>query len=166
MERIFIMQGHSLIQFYVIFSDICDLSSCYECSFKKRYHVSYMTIWACFSVYYFDKKMDDDKGTTRVLCHTKKTALIMNELDGMARFGEVEANKLISGVKEMFESIPINSRGESFFHDAVELDGASLFDKYYPITTKVKIKTAIRKILLITGTYRAAKKCLNKLRWR
>ena len=46
--------------------------SCYNCPFKKRYRVSDLTIWDCFSVYDFDKEMDDDKGTTRVLCHTDK----------------------------------------------------------------------------------------------
>ena len=54
------------------FSDACDRPSCYECPFKKRYRVGDFTIWDCFSVYDFDKKMDDDKGTTRVLCHSQK----------------------------------------------------------------------------------------------
>ena len=54
------------------FSDMSDRPICYECPFKKRYRVSDMTIWDCFSVYDFDKSMDDDKGTTRVLCHTAK----------------------------------------------------------------------------------------------
>lgn len=53
-------------------SDICSRPSCYKCLFKKRYRVSDLTIWDCFSAYDFDKSMDDDKGTTRVLCHTKK----------------------------------------------------------------------------------------------
>lgn len=148
------------------FTDICDRPSCYECPFKKRYRVSDMTIWDCFSVYDFDKAMDDDKGTTRVLCDTKKAASIMQEITGVARCREVEADSLISGVREMFESVPLNPKRENFFHDAVRMDGMELFKKYYPITVKVKIKTAIRKALLTTGAYGVAKKCLNKLRGR
>lgn len=148
------------------FTDICDRPSCYECPFKKRYRVSDMTIWDCFSVYDFDKAMDDDKGTTRVLCHTEKAVMIMSKLDGTARCRKVAANKLVSGVKEMFESVSINPKRDPFFQDAAEMDGTELFNKYYPITAKVKIKTAIRRVLLTTGAYGAAKKCLNELRGR
>lgn len=148
------------------FTDICDRPSCYSCPFKKRYRVSDMTIWDCFSVYDFDKSMDDDKGTTRVLCHTDKAATIMQELENMAKCKEVDPDKLVSGVKEMCESVPMNPRREQFFEDAERLSGAELFGKYYPITAKTKIKTAARKTLLVTGYYGVAKKCLNKLRGR
>ena len=148
------------------FTDICDRPSCYDCPFKKRYHLSDMTIWDCFSVYDFDKTMDDDKGTTRVLCHTKKGAEIIQELEDVAKCREVPADKLVSGVKEMFESVPMNPKREPFLEDAARLTGTELFEKYYPITTKTKIKTVARKMLLTTGAYSAAKKCLNKLRGR
>lgn len=148
------------------FTDICDRPSCYACPFKKRYRVSDMTIWDCFSVYDFDKALDDDKGTTRVLCHTEKAASIIQEITDTARCKEVEVERLVSGVKEMFESVPINLRRENFFHDAVRMDGTELFNKYYPINAKAKIKTVLRKALLITGVYGCAKKCLNKLRGR
>lgn len=146
------------------FNDICDRPSCYDCPFKKQYRASDMTIWDCFSVYDFDKTMDDDKGTTRVLCHTEKAAEIMQDLGSIARCKEVEPDKLVSGVKEMFGSVPINPKREKFFEDARRLSGAELFEKYYPITTK--LKTAARKVLLTMGAYGAAKKCLNKLRGR
>ena len=54
------------------FSDICDRPSCYECSFKKRYHVSDFTIWDCFIVSDLAKTLDDDKGTTRVLIQSPR----------------------------------------------------------------------------------------------
>lgn len=148
------------------FTDICDRPSCYECPFKKRYRVSDMTIWDCFSVYDFDKAMDDDKGTTRVLCHTEKGVAIMQELGNIARCKVVEPAKLVNGVKEMCESVSLNPKREEFFEDARKVSGAELFDKYYPITTRTKLKTAARKVLLTTGAYGAVKKCLNKLRGR
>lgn len=148
------------------FTNICDRPSCYACPFKKRYRVSDITIWDCFSVYDFDKAMDDDKGTTRVLCHTEMAASIVQEIMDMARCREVEADRLVSGVKEMFESVSMNPKRDVFFHDAARMDGAELFSKYYPMTARVKIKTAIRKVLLTTGVYGIAKKCLNKLRGR
>lgn len=64
-----------------------------------------MTIWDCFSVYDFDKKMDDDKGTTRVLCHTEKGKQTIDEIQGFANYKEVLPDKLVAGVKEMYESV-------------------------------------------------------------
>lgn len=148
------------------FSDTCDRPSCYECPFKKRYRVSDFTIWDCFSVYDFDKKLDDDKGTTRVLCHSQKAASLMQEVMEYARCKEVSADKLVAGVKEMFESVPMNLNRTVFLADATKLSGKELFEKYYPVTKKVKVKTAIRKVLLVTGIYGTMKKCLNRVRGR
>ena len=148
------------------FSDICDRPSCYDCPFKKRYRVSDITIWDCFSVYDFDKAMDDDKGTTRALCHTEKGVKMMNGITEMAKCREFSADRLVSGVKEMYESVTMNPKREQFFEEASQMTGTELFEKYYPITARIKIKTAVRRCLLITGLYRVVKKCLNKVRER
>lgn len=148
------------------FADTCDRPSCYSCPFKKRYRVSDITIWDCFSVYDFDKNMDDDKGTTRVLCHSDKGKKFVEEMKEVALCKEVLADKLVAGVKEMYESVSENSKRSQFMNDAKTLSGDVLFDKYYPVTAKVKIKTMVRKTLLITGIYSMAKKCLNRVRGR
>ena len=125
-----------------------------------------MTIWDCFSVYSFDRSMDDDKGTTRVLCHTQKAVEIMKEGVETIKCKEVAADSLVKGVKEMFESVKMNPKRTQFFADAQKLTGTELFEKYYPVTTKIKMKTMFRKVLCVTGSYGAIKKCLNKLRGR
>lgn len=136
------------------------------CPFKKRCRVSDFTSLDCFSVYDFDKKLDDDKGTTRVLCHTQRVERLMQDVVKVARCEEVPTDKLVSGVKEMCESVPINAKRMAVMVDAAKMSGAELFDKYYPITRKVKVKTAIRKALLVTGIYGTMKECLNRVRGR
>ena len=148
------------------FSDTCDRPSCYECPFKKRYRVSDFTIWDCFSVYDFDKKMDDDKGTTRVLCHTQKAESIMQEVVKLAKCEEVSADKLVVGVKEMFESVPMNPKRIAFMADAVKMSGTELFGKYYPVTKVIRVKTAVRQVLVLIGFYGIVKRKLGKFRKR
>ena len=148
------------------FSDTCDRPACYECSFKKRYRVSDMTIWDCFSVYDFDKSMDDDKGTTRVLCHTNKGKQLVQAMGTIAFCKEVSPDRLVAGVKEMTESVKMNPKRKQFMEEARSLSGKELIKKYYPVTIKVRVKTAIRKALLVTGIYGAIKKCLNRVRGR
>lgn len=52
------------------FSDVCDRPSCYSYAFKKRYRESDVTIWDFFDVCRMDRSFDDNRGVTRVLCHT------------------------------------------------------------------------------------------------
>lgn len=148
------------------FSDICDRPSCYQCPFKKRYRMSDITLWDCFSVYDFDREMDDDKGTSRVLCHTEKGKMLIESISRIAKCREVEPDKLIKGSKEMFHSVKKNPKREQFFNDAQVMSGTELFAKYYPINCQIRLKTLIRRILLQTKTYRIAKMLLNKARGR
>lgn len=148
------------------FSDICDRPACYNCKFKKRYRVSDMTIWDCDTVYRFDKKMDDDKGTTRVLCHSDKAKKIIREIFNTIYFKQVDPDEMVYGVKEMVSSTKLNPKRSEFFIDAHNMTSKELFDKYYPVNGKVKLKTELRKVLVITGLYSIAKRLLNTIRGR
>lgn len=165
-QNIYHAGSHQDPMLRAFFSDMCDRPSCYKCLFKKRYRVSDITIWDCFSVYDFDENMDDDRGTTRVLCHSEKGAQIIDEIKDEVRYLEVTPEKLIRGVREMFESVKMNSKREQFFKDVVNLDVNTLFNKYYPITLKIKTISIVRYLLLKCNMYKYAKKMLNKINGR
>ncbi len=69
-----------------------------------------------------------------------KAASLMQEVMESARCEEVSADKLVAGVKEMFESVPMNPKRTVFLADAAKMSGKELFEKYYPVTNKVKVK--------------------------
>ena len=146
------------------FSDICDRPVCYDCMFKKRYRVSDMTIWDGYTVSEFDKKMDDDRGTTYLLCHSEKGNDIFQQMTEFIKYKEVLPDDLIKGSKEMFFSVEMNKKRKQFFEDAQNMNSTLLFNKYYPISAKVKLKTFIRKTLLVTGLYSVSKKIKRKLK--
>lgn len=146
------------------FSNICDRPSCYSCVFKKRYRVSDFTIWDCFSVFRFDKAMDDDRGTTKVLIHTEKGRSVFEAIKPSLRWREVPPDQLIKGMREMVESVEMNPRREAFLQDANQLSGPQLFEKYFPETWKVKITRLMRVSLCRVGVYAFAKKMLARLR--
>lgn len=148
------------------FSDMSDRPCCYDCKFKKRYRVSDMTIWDCFTVHKFDSSLDDDKGTTRMLCHTEKGMKIAEEMKDFSNCKEISADQLVQGVNEMFKSVTPNPKRKEFFIDANKMSGKELFNKYYPMSASVKVKTAIRKALLVTGAYGLAKKAVDKVKGR
>ena len=145
------------------FSSICNRESCYDCCFKKRYHVSDFTIWDCNIVDAFDKTMDDDKGTTRVLIHSDKGRLIFNQIKDKMNTLQVEPDQLVAGVKEMFTSVKQNNNREQFFIDANIMSGKELFDKYFPDTIKVKLERTARLFCYKTGIYSVVKHTYKKL---
>ena len=144
------------------FEDFSVRPSCYHCNFKSNRRVSDITIWDCFNIHDIDKNFDDDKGTTRILVHTKKGEILLNSLSG-SKLKQISLIDALKNVKEMSSSVNYNSRRNEFFHD---IDNVNAIDKYFPVNFKTKLHSLVRKTLSITGLYslvkRIAKKILNK----
>jgi coenzyme F420-reducing hydrogenase beta subunit len=153
---------HSGIEsnFYLraFFSNISPRPSCFSCPFKKRYRISDFTIWDCFNVDRFNKKMDDDIGTTRVLVHSEKGRKILHEIENQINLYEIPVSEAINGVREMIEVVPCNSKRSDFFNDLNKLDTFKCFNKYFPITNKVKIERSLRLLCFNLGIYKFIKK--------
>lgn len=79
---------------------------------------------------------------------------------------DVSADKLVAGVKEMFESGSMSPKQTAFMADAEKLSGTELFGKRNPVTRKLKIITYTQKALLVTGLYGTVKKYVNRVRGR
>lgn len=144
------------------FSNICDRPSCHKCSFRKRYRVSDITIWDCFNVEDFNKKFNDDKGTTRVLVHTEKGKNIIEALSDKNNVFEIEVEKAIKNVNEIYNTVKVNPRRKQFFEDAQKLEDEELFHKYFPNNFKSKLERFGRKTLIKIGLYKPILK-LGKL---
>lgn len=145
------------------FSNICDRPSCHNCRFRSRYRKSDITIWDCFNAGRFSKELDNDKGATRVLIHTKKGETVFNEVCSELNYAEADPEALVSTVKEMKESPKPNERRTAFFQDAGSLDSRELFEKYFPKTLKVRAEHAVRLTCYKLGIYSVMKKLFVKI---
>ena len=139
------------------FNNLSDRPSCYDCRFKKRYRRSDLTLWDCFPIEKFTKQMDG-KGTTRVLVQSEKGEMIMNATGSELRTVRVEPDKLVSDVREMFHSVPMNSQRGQFFKDCNVLPPADFFRKWFPITWKVRLNAFVRLTCHRLGVYTFAKR--------
>lgn len=137
--------------------------SCYDCKFKKRYHLTDFTLWDCFMVYKFDKSLDNDKGVTRILANTDKAVAIIGDIKDQAVILELNADEAVEGVKEMKSSVPINERRYDLFKDIAESeDETSVWKKYYPTTARTKVEKILRLFFVKTGLYTGLKKLIKK----
>ncbi len=140
------------------FSNICDRPSCYNCKFKKLNRESDITLWDCFNVEKYNSKLDDDKGTTRILANTVKGKRFVEELGVTHNLEEIDVELATKNFLAMFQSVKYNSERSDFFEDVGKLEEKELFTKYFSDNITVKSERIIRKLLLKTGIY---KKILN-----
>ena len=140
------------------FSNICDRPSCYNCKFKKLNRESDITLWDCFNVEKYNSKLDDDKGTTRILTNTIKGKRFVEELGVIHNLEEIDVELATENFLAMFQPVKYNSERNNFFEDVDKLEEKELFTKYFSDNITVKSERIIRKLLLKTGIY---KKILN-----
>ncbi len=145
------------------FGDLSDRPSCYNCAFKKQYRESDLTIWDCFTVENFDKRLDDDKGTTRILIHSKKGIQLFETIKENFMLLEIQPSDIVNGVNEMYNSVTKNIKREEFFIDINNLNEKDFFPKYFPNNLKVKLERIVRKTLAQTGAYKKIKKLAKKV---
>lgn len=145
------------------FGDLSDRPSCYNCAFKKQYHISDFTIWDCFIAEKFDKNLDDDKGTSRMLVNSLKGQEVFEKISENFIFKEVSPEELTKNVKEMLYSVELPEKRKDFFEDINKIPEDKLFKKYFPDNIKVKIERFIRISLIKTGIYKKIKAFVKKI---
>lgn len=133
------------------FNNYSDRPSCFECKFRNKDRISDFTIWDCFTIAEFDKKMSDNLGTTRMLIQTKKGEQIFDNIKEKYNYKEIEVEKAIKNVRELKESPKPNERRAEFFKDINNVNEKEFFNKYFPNTIKVKSERILRKFLAKTG---------------
>lgn len=162
-KRIYSCGVESDLMHRAFFSNICDRPSCYSCVFKKQYRMSDFTIWDCFQVGRFSKKLDNDKGATRVLIHSDKGRELFERIKDNFVYIKIDPNKAVTRAKEMFESVSWNSRRDMFMEEMISQDTQAVFKKYFPDSFKIKVERYIRLFCLKIGIYGLAKKVFVKI---
>lgn len=145
-------------------SDINVRPSCYDCKFKKRYHLTDFTMWDCFIPSKFNKEFDNDKGVTRLLVNSNKGVNIIHELSSVAMIAEIDADAAVEGVKEMNHSVRINSGRAAWFADFTVSQGDSSFwKKCFPTTVKSNLNRILRRLFIRMGVYMQIKKIIKSI---
>lgn len=134
------------------FSEIVSRKSCSNCSFKTLKRVSDFTIFDCWSIGKINKSMDDNKGTTAVLIHSKQGEKIWNEIMPSFVASNVDAKKAVALDGDMvIASKKANPRRDEFFRDLNLFDFENVCNRYIPITKKDLLKKTLKPLLYKLG---------------
>ncbi len=137
--------------------------SCGNCKFKKRYRVSDITLWDCFNIEDFDKKLDDNIGTTRILIHTEKGNNIFDSIKSNLEYVKIKPEKAIIRSRELTRSTKINSNRSEYMKDLQKMKMEDLINKYFKINSKIKIESFFRHKLVNIKIYKKIKKAAKKM---
>ncbi len=146
------------------FSDLSVRPSCYSCAFKKNYPESDFRIWDCFFAEYFEKRMGDNLGTTRLLINSSKGIRVFGELSDEYDYVEIPVSQLINDLKELRVSVSKPKNREQFFKDMNSMEVNSFFNKYFSNNIKIKMKRFLKIFLAKTGLYNRIKHIVYKIK--
>lgn len=130
--------------------NICLRDSCYECSFKKKYRISDITLadfWGIDKIY---PNMNDDKGISLILLNSAKGKELFGEIKKNIEYREVELDIAAKYNSALTESAKHCVNEKEFLENVDNLDFDKLVNKYVPKTPLEKrIKNIIKKIIKI-----------------
>lgn len=106
--------------------DICLRPSCYACRFKRLNRVSDLTLGDAWGVGKYKKEMDDDKGTSVILVHSKKGERLLQAVEGQLRTDVRKKGKILPSVLCGRRPVIAHPNREKFFE---KLDQAKEFDE-------------------------------------
>ena len=82
----------------------------------------------------------------------------MEQITSEVRAIPVHPDKLTAGVREMFQSVPMNPKREQFFEDCNQMEPVAFFQKWFPLTWKVRLNAFVRITCHRIGIYTLAKR--------
>lgn len=146
----------------MFFSGMIIRPSCTDCKFRSRYRNSDFTIWDCFPSYKFDKELDAQRGTTRVLVHSIKGKKIMEIVKKEYFYKIIEPGKACEGVEELTKSPQMHPQRSVFFKHIEKKSLAGMINTYFPNNAKVKFKRSLRLFLNRFGVDSVVKRIVNR----
>ena len=142
------------------FSEISIRPSCVECKFRKRYRETDFTIWDCFDIAEYSRKLNNDKGATKVLAHTEKAKALMPKMKDIMTIVTANPKRMLKmgGVNEINITLTAHPLRQKFFEDINNMPPQEAFEKYFPIRFRNKMEKHIRILTYKLGVYDLIKK--------
>lgn len=150
-------ETNSMLRSFV--SNTSTRPSCYQCAFKTADRVSDFTAWDCYNVYRYDRKLDDNQGTSHLMIHSQKAMEMLEEIGRYLYLQEVDASQAISSEPAITECARPGDMRKGFF--AAYQFGENVFDIYFQETAKVKAERFLRHSLSKMGVYKHIKRLIK-----
>jgi len=115
--------------------------SCFDCQFKGTERVSDITIGDFWSVKKYINDMDDKKGVSLIIVHTKKGIEVFDEIREELQIQEVDHDEIVSANVPYLESVNCPNNRSDFYDALAEKGWEGIKKNWFPersMTIKVK----------------------------
>lgn len=126
--------------------NICLRPSCYDCKFKELNRSSDITIGDCWGIENYMSDMDDDKGTSVVLIHSKKGLDIFDSLNEKIIYRRAEVEQALPPTADSRKSVAIHPKRDIFFEKLEEGISINKLVKLTEVSLITKIKRKVKRI--------------------
>ena len=124
--------------------------SCYNCKFKSKDRLSDFTLADFWGIDKIAPDMDDDKGTSLVIIHSKAAEQVFNKLKDKIIWRNIDLDKAIIFNHSMIKSVEPNLKRSLFFKELINKN-VSIDKLIYEYTKVGLIKKNYRKIRSVLG---------------
>ena len=133
-------------------SNICLRDSCYNCSFKKKYRISDITLADYWGINSIHPEFNDDKGVSLLIVNSDKGRKLFDNIKGSIKYIKTDFDKAIDINIAMTKSVNHCKNEKEFIENIDKIDFNKLVNKYVPkmpIYRRVlgKIKRIVKKII-------------------
>lgn len=104
--------------------------SCYRCAFKKVSRVSDVTLADFWGIQDCLPDLDDDRGTSLVICHTEKAGALFESIKDRILFAPADLQKAIGHNRAMCYPAPLPPAREAFMDDIRHKPFKKAVDQY------------------------------------
>ena len=118
--------------------NICLRDSCYNCSFKKKYRVSDITLGDYWGIYDIHPEMNDDKGISVFVASSNKGQELFNKIKGKLEYKETNLDDAIKYNFSMIKSADHHKNEKKFIDKIDNMKFNQLITKYIPKQPKKK----------------------------
>ena len=133
--------------------EVCLRPSCHNCRFKDIRRPSDITLGDCWGVQNYMPEMDDDKGTSVVIAHTKKGVNILNSVKNNLVIKKAKLDRALPPTADSRKSVLPHKNREIFFKQLNE--GKSVDE------LAILVKNRFKKPNIIKRIKRKAKKIIK-----
>lgn len=120
--------------------------SCHACRFKALNHASDLTLGDAWGIDRIMPEVDDDRGTSVILVHSKKGAAMLRENEDALELHLGDPLQLLSSNAGGCSSVPMNPLRHDFFAYAREKGEAAAVQRFGHITPKEWLWYLIRDV--------------------
>ncbi len=133
--------------------------SCFDCKFKEIPRIADLTIADFWGAENVSPSLDDNKGTSLIMCNTAKGRAYFDSMGDRVKKQEISLSDVEHGNRSLYQSLNTSqTKRDDFFYSLNKMKFSDVAEKYFPKQEKKSgrmlslLKSVVQKLLYLQKT--------------